>query len=204
MTAPYSSLPLFSSRVSLFWAVAQLLFSSWWFCHRHRQVVLVMMGLGLFMFGIPMNTQSYAPTSAEQFSPLWLGILFFICGLLYILSERNLSKKISITASLALSIISITGVLSALVEFSRAIVGIYHIYRDQMNENQTEEEELYARQHYRHGAGVLLSQLEGRPSACNPDVLHQGHAAIQKDSGNLTSHSLAPVKPPKALGCRGE
>uniref|UniRef100_A0A8C1R971 Si:ch1073-291c23.2 n=1 Tax=Cyprinus carpio TaxID=7962 RepID=A0A8C1R971_CYPCA len=129
---PYSSLPLFSSNVSLFWAV----------------VVLVMMGLGLFMFGIPMNTQSYAPTSAEQFSPLWLGILFFICGLLYILSERNLSKKISITASLALSIISITGVLSALVEFSRAIIGIYHIYRDQMYENQTEEEELYARQHY--------------------------------------------------------
>ncbi|XP_016116318.1 membrane-spanning 4-domains subfamily A member 4D-like [Sinocyclocheilus grahami] len=110
-------------------------------------VVLVMMGIGLFVFGIPMNVQSNAPTSAEQFTPFWLGILFFICGLLYILSERNPSKKI-ITACLALNIISIIGVLSALVEFSKAVVGIYRIHGYQMYENVTEEEELHARQHY--------------------------------------------------------
>ncbi|XP_016106682.1 membrane-spanning 4-domains subfamily A member 4D-like [Sinocyclocheilus grahami] len=110
-------------------------------------VVLVMMGIGLFMFAIPMNVQSDAPISADQFTPFWLGILFFICGLLYILSERNPSKKM-ITASLALSIISVIGVLSALVEFSRAIAGIYHTHWVDTYDNYTEEEEMYAEQHY--------------------------------------------------------
>ncbi|XP_052469737.1 uncharacterized protein LOC128026526 isoform X2 [Carassius gibelio] len=84
-------------------------------------VVLVIMGIGLFMFGIPMTSESFIPTLEEQFTPFWIGILFFICGLLYILSERNPSKKI-ITASLALNIISIIGVLIALLEFSRMFV----------------------------------------------------------------------------------
>ncbi|XP_059421566.1 membrane-spanning 4-domains subfamily A member 4D-like [Carassius carassius] len=117
-------------------------------------VVLVMMGIGLFMFAIPMNVKSDAPISAEQFTPFWLGILFFICGLLYILSERNPSKKI-ITASLALSIISVIGVLSSLVEFSRAIIGADQIYwsmrlthETDTNETDTEEEDIYIEQHY--------------------------------------------------------
>ncbi|KAF4105373.1 membrane-spanning 4-domains subfamily A member 15-like [Onychostoma macrolepis] len=110
-------------------------------------VVLVMMGIGLFMFGIPMNVDSDALTSVELLTPFWLGILFFICGLLYILSERNPSKKM-ITASFALSIISVIGVLPALVEFSRAIVVLYDILRDQMHENNTETGELYAEQYY--------------------------------------------------------
>ncbi|XP_052469736.1 uncharacterized protein LOC128026526 isoform X1 [Carassius gibelio] len=118
-------------------------------------VVLVIMGIGLFMFGIPMTSESFIPTLEEQFTPFWIGILFFICGLLYILSERNPSKKI-ITASLALNIISIIGVLIALLEFSRVIVEINSIveghyegyYEGQMYENQTGMEKLYARQHY--------------------------------------------------------
>lgn len=127
--------------------------------------------------------------------PKCLVFQFFICGLLYILSERNPSKKMvsvclaivfhcewerhnfenycvltttvfvysvwclvymfvswfdcsQITASLALSIISVIGVLSALVDFSRAIVGIHHVLDAHMYENYTEEEELYAEQHY--------------------------------------------------------
>ncbi|KAI2657386.1 B-lymphocyte antigen CD20 [Labeo rohita] len=110
-------------------------------------VVLVMMGVGLFIFGIATNVETDAPTSAEQFTPFWLGILFFICGLLYILSERSPSKKL-ITASLALSIISVIGSLSAMIDFSRAIVGIYHVQWDHMYENHTQEEEIYTRQHY--------------------------------------------------------
>ncbi|KAF4105374.1 membrane-spanning 4-domains subfamily A member 15-like isoform X2 [Onychostoma macrolepis] len=111
-------------------------------------VVLVMMGIGLFMFGIPMNVDSDALTSVELLTPFWLGILFFICGLLYILSERNPSKKM-ITASFALSIISVIGVLPALVEFSRAISVIYYVLAGHnMHENSTVAEELYAEQYY--------------------------------------------------------
>lgn len=106
-----------------------------------------MMGIGLFMFAIPMNEKSDALITSEQFTPFWLGILFFICGLLYILSERNPSKKI-ITASLALSIISVIGVLSALGEFSRAIVGIDQVYWSHLHPNHTEEETIYIEQHY--------------------------------------------------------
>ncbi|XP_026135084.1 membrane-spanning 4-domains subfamily A member 15-like isoform X2 [Carassius auratus] len=117
-------------------------------------VVLVIMGIGLFMFGIPITTESYIQILEEQKSstPFWIGTLFFICGLLYILSERNPSKKI-ITASLALNIISIIGVLIALVEFYKAIDEINYIvkyfnFEGQKYENQSGEEELYARQHY--------------------------------------------------------
>uniref|UniRef100_A0A673HBV9 Si:ch1073-291c23.2 n=1 Tax=Sinocyclocheilus rhinocerous TaxID=307959 RepID=A0A673HBV9_9TELE len=120
---PYSALSLIDNLPVL---SEGRIFTTGTACSEHRYahaVVLVMMGTGLFMFGIPMNVQSDAPTSAEQFTPFWLGIL--------------------ITASLALNIISIIGVLSALVEFSRAIVGIYHIHGYQMYENDTEEEELH-------------------------------------------------------------
>ncbi|XP_043111156.1 membrane-spanning 4-domains subfamily A member 8 [Puntigrus tetrazona] len=110
-------------------------------------VVLVIMGIGLFMFAIPMNAESEAPISEEQSTPYWLGFWFFVCGLLYILSERNPSKKM-ITASLALSIISVIGVVTAVAGFSRTIANIHYMHFYHASDNQTEEEELYAEQHY--------------------------------------------------------
>ncbi|XP_048061989.1 uncharacterized protein si:ch1073-291c23.2 isoform X1 [Megalobrama amblycephala] len=110
-------------------------------------IVLVMMGICLFMFGIVIDVRSDVTTSADMYSPFWLGTLFFICGLLYILSERNPSKKI-ITASFALSIISTIGAICACVDFSRAIVGLHHTYWSHLSENQTEEERHYVLQHY--------------------------------------------------------
>lgn len=53
-----------------------------------------------------------------------------------------------ITASLALSIISVIGVLYAIGEFSRAISEIYHVHWSHMYDNLTEKEERYAEQHY--------------------------------------------------------
>ncbi|XP_056126101.1 membrane-spanning 4-domains subfamily A member 4D isoform X2 [Rhinichthys klamathensis goyatoka] len=110
-------------------------------------IVLVMMAVCLIMFGIAMNVQSDAMTSADMYTPFWLAILFFICGVLYILCERNPSKKI-ITASLALSIISTIGVFCACVGFARAITGIHDTYWNHLTENQTAEERQHLDQHY--------------------------------------------------------
>ncbi len=54
--------------------------------------------------------------------------------------------------------------------------------------------------HEKHGASVLLSQPDRGCSACNHDVLRQGSAEIQQDSGNLTAHRLPPAQAPETLG----
>ncbi|XP_056326687.1 membrane-spanning 4-domains subfamily A member 4D isoform X3 [Danio aesculapii] len=105
-------------------------------------VSLVMMGVCLFMFGIPM-------IAVEEYiiSPMWLGMSFCICGILYILSERNPSKKM-ITASLALSIISTIGVVSACMDFIKSMVTIERYDDYHTHNNMTEADYLYLTQHY--------------------------------------------------------
>ncbi|XP_039546473.1 uncharacterized protein si:ch1073-291c23.2 isoform X2 [Pimephales promelas] len=120
--------------------------------------VLVMMAVCMIMFGFAMDVQSDAMTSADMYTPFWLAILFFICGVLYILCEHNPSKKI-ITASLALSIISTLGVFFGCVGFVRAIVGIHDTFWSHFAENQTVEERQHMEQHY---AVVVMRNL---PSA---------------------------------------
>ncbi|NP_001314733.1 uncharacterized protein isoform X1 [Danio rerio] len=109
-------------------------------------VVLSMMGVGLFLFGIPMTVHTDIMTSADVFSPFWLGILFCVCGVLYILSERSPSKKI-ITASFALSIISTIGVVSACMDFIKSMV-IIERQDEYTHNNITEDDYVYLRQHY--------------------------------------------------------
>ncbi|XP_056326852.1 membrane-spanning 4-domains subfamily A member 4D-like isoform X1 [Danio aesculapii] len=108
-------------------------------------VMLVMMGVCLFMFGIPMTTPKDMMT--DQFSPFFLGVLFCICGLLYILSERNPSKKM-ITASLALSIVSTFGVIFAVLNISQHISHNRWMLWFRQTHNRTETELLYMTQHY--------------------------------------------------------
>ncbi|KAK6301518.1 hypothetical protein J4Q44_G00275710 [Coregonus suidteri] len=66
-------------------------------------------------------------SSADTFTAFWLGILFIIPGLLYVLAENNPSKQL-VTASLALSIISMLGVTVAFFEFLKGIVEMRHVY----------------------------------------------------------------------------
>ncbi|NP_001314734.1 uncharacterized protein isoform X3 [Danio rerio] len=104
-------------------------------------VSLVMMGVCLFMFGFPM-------VAVEEYiiSPMWLGMSFCVCGVLYILSERSPSKKI-ITASFALSIISTIGVVSACMDFIKSMV-IIERQDEYTHNNITEDDYVYLRQHY--------------------------------------------------------
>ncbi|XP_056326855.1 uncharacterized protein LOC130239610 isoform X3 [Danio aesculapii] len=72
---------------------------------------------------------------------------FCICGLLYILSERNPSKKM-ITASLALSIVSTFGVIFAVLNISQHISHNRWMLWFRQTHNRTETELLYMTQHY--------------------------------------------------------
>ncbi|XP_056616268.1 membrane-spanning 4-domains subfamily A member 15 isoform X2 [Triplophysa dalaica] len=84
-------------------------------------IVLVFLGICLFMFGITMKTDQ--DTSANMYTPFWIGILFTICGILFILSERNPTKKM-ITASFATSIVTTIGLMFGCIDFIWAITNI--------------------------------------------------------------------------------
>ncbi|XP_064858723.1 uncharacterized protein LOC115144424 isoform X2 [Oncorhynchus nerka] len=77
-------------------------------------IVMMFMGSSLFILGIPMRLDTLM-SSAETFTPFWLGIL--------------------VTASLALSIISMLGVTVAFFEFLKGILHIRqsHDYYDHYN-----------------------------------------------------------------------
>ncbi|KAL0964676.1 hypothetical protein UPYG_G00327450 [Umbra pygmaea] len=112
-------------------------------------IVMLFMGSSLFIFAIPMK-MSPVTTSAEHFAPFWLGILFTNCGLLYLLTEKSPSKAL-VTASLALSIMSILGVVVAFFEFLKGLLQTYmqrqhysygYYYGD--NETETSKSEEYS------------------------------------------------------------
>ncbi|XP_030626842.1 uncharacterized protein si:ch1073-291c23.2 [Chanos chanos] len=83
-------------------------------------IALVILGSSMFIFGIPLK-RDWMESSADFYSSFWMGILFGTCGILYILSERNPTKKI-VAASMAVGIIAIVGVLFACVQFVRAML----------------------------------------------------------------------------------
>ncbi|TRY91606.1 hypothetical protein DNTS_021764 [Danionella cerebrum] len=109
-------------------------------------VVLIITGVCMLVFGIQMRVTSSVASSAETYSPYWLGTLFFTCGLLYVLSERKPSKKI-ITASLALSILTTIGVISACSDFIKSISSLNRVYWYDVGYNISELDWHYHDQH---------------------------------------------------------
>ncbi|KAM9860735.1 uncharacterized protein ACBR49_000115 [Aulostomus maculatus] len=73
-------------------------------------IIVLVLGASLFLTSITVTGQS----PVHQMSAIWvpgflMGALFIVCGILYVLTEHNPSKK-NVTVSLALSIISVLGV----------------------------------------------------------------------------------------------
>ncbi|KAF5895640.1 membrane-spanning 4-domains subfamily A member 15-like, partial [Clarias magur] len=122
-------------------------------------IVLLFLGLCLFIFGIPLK-HDIAETSAETYSPFWLGILYFICGILYIQSERNPTKKI-VTISLALSIIAILGTIIGAIIFSKTLIVHSHhmMYADPVDINETDSTMEHYMQIYSLEAVFLFHSL---------------------------------------------
>ncbi|KAK1792657.1 hypothetical protein P4O66_012597 [Electrophorus voltai] len=90
-------------------------------------IVLLFLGSSLFLFGIPLK-KDQVESSADLYSSFWLGILYFICGILYVQAERAPTKKI-VTISFALSIIAILGTVIAAFDFIKAMASLSHSIR---------------------------------------------------------------------------
>ncbi|XP_042565468.1 uncharacterized protein si:ch1073-291c23.2 [Clupea harengus] len=69
-------------------------------------VVMVTLGISIFLMGFPVWL---ADGLSESFISFVLGVLFITCGIIFILSELNITKQL-VTAGFALSIVSILGV----------------------------------------------------------------------------------------------
>uniref|UniRef100_A0A8B9R5U1 Si:ch1073-291c23.2 n=1 Tax=Astyanax mexicanus TaxID=7994 RepID=A0A8B9R5U1_ASTMX len=90
-------------------------------------IVMMFMGSCMFIFAIPLKKDKGTKLNTNSYSYFWLGILYFISGLLYVLSERAPTKKI-IMASFALSILSVLGTAVAAINFISVIsfIPYYH------------------------------------------------------------------------------
>uniref|UniRef100_UPI0037E79401 uncharacterized protein n=1 Tax=Semicossyphus pulcher TaxID=241346 RepID=UPI0037E79401 len=70
-------------------------------------IILLILGSSFFIVSISITTSIYSPHIWSTIPPgILLGVLFIICGILYILTEHNPTKK-TVTISLALSIVTI-------------------------------------------------------------------------------------------------
>ncbi|KAM3876941.1 membrane-spanning 4-domains subfamily A member 4D-like [Diretmus argenteus] len=71
-------------------------------------IVLLVLGSSFFILSITMLEGS-VPNALKSITPgFWLGAMFISCGIIYILTEHNPTKK-TVTISLALSIVSLLG-----------------------------------------------------------------------------------------------
>ncbi|XP_076867398.1 membrane-spanning 4-domains subfamily A member 15 isoform X1 [Brachyhypopomus gauderio] len=134
-------------------------------------IVMLLMGFSMFMFGFPLKADRLE-SSADLFSSFWLGILYAICGALYVQSERAPTKKI-ITISFALSIISILGTVFAVIDFIKAMANMKfnyhreyydHDYENSNGENTTAvdaDSKQRFMQHYNLEAVFLFQSLVG-------------------------------------------
>ncbi|KAF3686264.1 Membrane-spanning 4-domains subfamily A member 15 [Channa argus] len=69
--------------------------------------IMVPLGLSFFIVPISVNIDLVGPNIWTTTIPVfWMGAVFIICGILFILTENNLTKK-TVTLSLALSIVAI-------------------------------------------------------------------------------------------------
>ncbi|XP_067345361.1 membrane-spanning 4-domains subfamily A member 15-like [Channa argus] len=69
--------------------------------------IMVPLGLSFFIVSITVgNKFVYNYDSTTRIPVFWMGAMFIICGILFILTENNLTKK-TVTLSLALSIVAI-------------------------------------------------------------------------------------------------
>ncbi|XP_017274160.1 uncharacterized protein LOC108237326 [Kryptolebias marmoratus] len=132
--------------------------------HRFLKGQPKIIGIAVLIMGVSFVTVSIAITSDHYGDHIWitippgifLGTLFIICGILYILTEHNPTKK-TVTISLALSIVTILAACWTLLH----IMGDFHIasgvYDYEFHYNETETDRLW-RTHY-NVMGVTLEAV---------------------------------------------
>ncbi|CAL8404643.1 unnamed protein product [Boreogadus saida] len=74
-------------------------------------IVLLIIGSSFFIISIPLSEVTYVERFGPYIQPgFWLSPMFIVCGILYIVTEYNPTKK-TVTASFAISIVALLGSL---------------------------------------------------------------------------------------------
>ncbi|XP_059213626.1 membrane-spanning 4-domains subfamily A member 4D-like [Centropristis striata] len=87
-------------------------------------IVKLIMGSSLFIVNIAVSPDSHSFVQSAMASGFLVGILFIICGILYIVTEHNPTKK-TVTISMALSIVTILAACWTVMHIVPSI--IYHL-----------------------------------------------------------------------------
>ncbi|GLD58293.1 uncharacterized protein AKAME5_001042500 [Lates japonicus] len=125
-------------------------------------------GIIVLVLGVSFFVISIAVTGENAYHPAWIwtaippgflqGTLFIICGILYIVTEHNPTKK-TVTVSLALSIVTILGtcwtILHILPELGHSY---YYRYYEFIEENMTEIDDAAWSSHY-EAMGVTIEAI---------------------------------------------
>ncbi|KAM3625557.1 uncharacterized protein V6R79_014025 [Siganus canaliculatus] len=82
-------------------------------------IIVLMLGSSVFIVSAAIVSDSSFKWAIIQ-PGMYLGILFIICGVLYIITEHNLTKK-TVTISLALSIVTILSACWVILSISMGI-----------------------------------------------------------------------------------
>ncbi|KAM7413212.1 hypothetical protein PAMA_020538 [Pampus argenteus] len=105
-------------------------------------IIVLVLGVSFFMMSITFNQGIAFQHKSTAVIPGFLqGTLYILCGILYILTEHDPTKK-RVTASLALSIVTILGAfLTITVILIHVGSGYSYRYYDYLDENMTDTEE---------------------------------------------------------------
>ncbi|XP_045888842.1 uncharacterized protein LOC123959047 [Micropterus dolomieu] len=100
-------------------------------------IILLVLGSSFFILSIAISTEHMWTVIPPS---ILLGALYIICGILYILTEYNPTKK-KVTISLALSIVTILGTFWTVMHSLPSLVHNYRHYSDFAEDNDTDIEE---------------------------------------------------------------
>ncbi|XP_029355014.1 uncharacterized protein LOC115041595 [Echeneis naucrates] len=104
-------------------------------------VIVLILGTSFFIISIVMKQ-----ATSEHFTTMippgfLLGILYIMCGILYVLTEHNPTKK-TVTISLALSIVTILGLFWSILQLLPGLIhGIYYRHVEFLEDNMTEHDD---------------------------------------------------------------
>ncbi|CAJ1048943.1 uncharacterized protein LOC117809235 [Xyrichtys novacula] len=121
-------------------------------------VVVLVVGASFFILSVAIANPMIHNIWMTIPLGILLGLLFMICGILFILTEHNTTKK-TVTISLALSIVTILWTGWTILHFVPDIVhSQHHRYYEYFEENSTDNEETAWRTYYEN-MGISIEIL---------------------------------------------
>ncbi|XP_013880491.1 uncharacterized protein LOC106529569 [Austrofundulus limnaeus] len=120
-------------------------------------IVVLIMGVSFVIISFAITSSHYSGHIYATIPPgIFLGTLFIICGILYILTERSPTKK-TVTISLALSIVTILGACWTLLHLLGDLHMTSDMYDYEFSYNETSTDTQWAS--YYNALGVTIESI---------------------------------------------